>query len=117
VLVRTDIPLAGQIVQAGHACLEAGFRFERPQSPTHLVLLSVPSERHLLGAVDRIEAAGIRCVVFHEPDDNLGQTAACTQPVEGRRRRYFRKFPLWRDPGVTGQARPPPPAPPGAAHL
>jgi hypothetical protein len=108
VLVRADIPLADQIVQVGHACLEAGRRFAQPAEPGNLVLLSVPSERHLHDAVARAELAGIRCVVFNEPDDHLGDTAACTEPVLARDRRVFRRFPLWVAATERAQARAPP---------
>jgi hypothetical protein len=106
--VRADIPLADQIVQVGHACLEAGRRFAQPAEPGNLVLLSVPSERHLHDAVVRAELAGIRCVVFNEPDDDLGDTAACTEPVLARGRRVFRYFPLWHAPETGVHARGPP---------
>jgi hypothetical protein len=108
VLVRADIPLADQIVQVGHACLEAGRRFAQPAEPCHLVLLSVQSKRQLHDAVARAELAGIRCVVFSEPDDELGDTAACTEPVLASGRRVFRRFALWRSPAGNGWARGPP---------
>ena len=96
VLIRTDILLADQIVQVGHVCLEAGRRFGLPEAPCHLVLLSVPSEDHLLYAILHVEMAGIRYAVFREPDDEMGYTAACTEPLERSHRRVFRRFPLWR---------------------
>jgi len=108
VLIRTDILLADQIVQVGHACLDAGSSFHQPDQKSNLVLLSVANEKHLLDSVDRIEAAGIRCVVFHEPDDEMGYTAACTEPVAGIQRRRFQKFQLWRSEDAIGDARPPP---------
>jgi hypothetical protein len=108
VLVRVDIPLADQIVQVGHACLEAGRRFAQPAEPCHLVLLSVASERHLHDAIARAELAGVRCVVFNEPDDNLGDTAACSEPVLARGRRLFQRFSLWRAAEGSLWARGPP---------
>lgn len=95
-LVRTDIPLADQIVQVGHVCLEAGHKFDQPEKPCHLVLLAVPSEAHLCSAVAWAEAAGIRCEAFHEPDDEMGYTAACSEPLEAQCRLLFRRFPLWQ---------------------
>lgn len=95
-LVRTDILLADQIVQVGHACLEAGHKFDQPKELCHLVLLAVPSETHLCFAVAWIEAAGVRCEVFHEPDDEMGYTAACTEPLAAQCRRPFRRFSLWQ---------------------
>jgi len=72
VLVRTDIPLADQIVQVGHACLEAGWQFAPPAAPCHLVVLGVVSEAHLHTVVGDAALTGVRCAVFHEPDDGLG---------------------------------------------
>jgi len=71
-------------------------------------VLSVPSEEHLDFAVEQIEMLGIRCVVFHEPDDDLGRTAACTQPVDRSLRRLFRRFPLWNEPAFRLFERGPP---------
>jgi hypothetical protein len=107
VLVRTDIPLAGQIVQVGHACVEAGHRFDQPADPCHLVVLSVPTAHHLRAALHRVGRAGIRCAVFHEPDDQLGDTAACTEPISGAYRRVFRRFPLWSGDTLSSARGPP----------
>ena len=71
------------MVQVGHACLEAGRRFEQPDEPCQLVLLAVSSEKQLELEVERAQLRGIRWVVFREPDDNLGLTAACTEPIRG----------------------------------
>ncbi len=89
-LVRTDIPLAQQIVQVGHACLEAGRRFAWPEEPCHLVVLAVPTLADLQIAVERATLAGIRLAHFGEPDDSLGLTAACTEPLNAPLRRLFR---------------------------
>jgi hypothetical protein len=93
--VRTDIALADQIVQVGHACLEAGRRFAQPAEPCHLVVLSVPSVALLRDAIAWAGQHGIRCAIFHEPDDNMGDTAACTEPICYGQRRSFRRYPLW----------------------
>lgn len=94
-LVRTDIPLADQLVQVGHVCLESGNRFEQPTNPSHLVLLSVSSEQQLYDAVAKIELAGIRYEIFYEPDDDMRYTAACTEPISSKHRHIFRKFSIW----------------------
>ena len=100
-LVRTDIPLADQVVQVGHVCLEAGKRFDWSSQPCHLVLLAVASEAQLLTAVAQLQLANIACELFYEPDDNLGYTAACTNPVAGEQRRFLRRYPLWRETAVN----------------
>lgn len=96
VLIRTDIPFVDQIVQAGHACLEAGFAFNKPDESIHLVVVCVGSETELLGVLERIGLKGVRFIVFQEPDGELGFTAACTEPLSTRYRREFRDFPLWQ---------------------
>jgi hypothetical protein len=78
-----------------HTCLEAGFKYQRPNENIHLVVVHVASETQLLSAVERIGAQGIQFTVFHEPDDEMGYTAACTEPVSPVYRREFRNFPLW----------------------
>jgi hypothetical protein len=83
------------MVQVGHACLEAGRQFEQPDEPCHLVLLAVSSERDLQLIVEEVELTGVRWAVFREPDDNLGLTAACTEPISGSIRQVFRRLPLW----------------------
>jgi hypothetical protein len=113
--VRTDIPLADQIVQVGHACLEAGWQFAPPAAPCHLVVLSVVSEAHLHTMVADAALAGVRCAVFHEPDDGLGATAACSEPIAGAARRVFRRLPLWIAPTALVRARGPP-SPPFPVH-
>ena len=108
VLVRSDMPLADQMVQVGHACLEAGRRFCQPEAVSHLVVLSVRSQAQLRDAAREAEAMGIRCLVFNEPDDGLGHTAACTEPITGMHRPIFRRFRLWEAPqaGTPGCERP-----------
>jgi hypothetical protein len=106
--VRADIPLADQVVQVGDACLEAGRCFVQPAEPCNLVVLSVASLAHLHDAIARAEHAGIRCVVFHEPDDGMGDTAACTEPITGDARRVFRRFALWGSRAAYAWARSPP---------
>ena len=51
---------------------------------------------------------GVRCAVFHEPDDGLGAAAACSEPIAGAARRVFRRLPLWSAPTALVRARGPP---------
>jgi len=97
-------------VQVGHACLQAGATFLQPAMPAHLVVLAVPSVGALQDALARAAANGVPCVVFHEPDDNLGLTAAASAPLTGAARRVFRRYPLWHAPGVLPRGPPMPPA-------
>lgn len=111
VLVRSDLPLYAQIVQACHACLEAGREFSLPAS-LHLVVLSVPDEAALYTGCEQLEAAGTRMRLFYESDARFltdriasseagteaqaGYTAACSEPIlETAKKRLFRRYRLW----------------------
>jgi hypothetical protein len=59
-------------------------------------VLSVPAENDLIRVVERINRHGIQASVFFEPDNNLGYTAACTEPLGSGSRKLFRKYPLWQ---------------------
>jgi hypothetical protein len=98
--VRTDLPLADQIVQVGHACLEAGVRFGcRPDRTWHLVVLGVPNLLTLDAYARACRHAGLAAVIFDEPDDGLGHTALCSAPLTREAGRLFRRLRLWRSPG------------------
>src|SRR4051812_43994313 len=103
-----DMPLAQQIVQVGHACLLAGQRFAPPADTCHLIVLGVLSVEHLRDVVAETAWAGVRWAVFHEPDDGLGDTAACTAPLLGVARRVFRRLPLWQASSMVFAPRGPP---------
>jgi len=106
VFIRTDIPLAQQIVQATHSTLHAGLiagqsGHSYAETPS-IVLLQIPNEARLLQAYERITSAGIKCALFFEPDCDLGlepsHTAFATIPVAEEHRAEFRQFKLWRTP-------------------
>jgi len=107
VLVRADLPVADQIVQVGHACLEAGRCFQ-PEEGCHLVVLSVSDEIDLRSTVRQAETLGIRCVTFYEPDDDMGFTAACTEPITSQLRCLFRRYSLWNLAAISTCPRGPP---------
>jgi hypothetical protein len=106
VLVRADLPLPDQIVQVGHACLEAGRRFQ-PADGCHIVVLTVTDQIALVQTIDRLTAIDVQCAAFYEPDNDFGLTAICTEPIADQRRRFFRNYPLWSD-NVDATARGPP---------
>lgn len=98
ILVRTDLSVAQQAVQACHAALEAGFLFQRPQDHPHLVLLEVKDEGTLLDEQARLEAEGIPHAMFFEPDNETGYSALATAPLSREAGRAFRRLPLWKGP-------------------
>ena len=98
VLVRTDLPLPQQLVQAVHASHEAG-KLHAQGNPYDdrifsVVVCQVPSEYHLMKAYDRIKNRGIEVSLFREPDIDNQATALATEPVSDRK--FFSKFKLWR---------------------
>ncbi len=81
-------------MQVGHACLEAGRRFQ-PDDGCHLVVLTVTDQVELAQLIDRLAAIDVRCAAFYEPDNDFGLTAICTEPIVDQRRRFFRQYRLW----------------------
>ena len=94
VFVRKDIPIADQIVQVGHVCYESGLRFNAKEN-TFMVLCQVNSEEELCTTMYRLIEMGVEMHQFIEPDNDLGLTALCSQPVSGKQRHLFRKYKLW----------------------
>ena len=103
-LVRTDMELADQIVQLGHACLEAGRRFAWPNEPVTLVVCGAASAMELNDVLEDARLQDIKTAAFVEPDRDLGLTALCTEPLDRRGARCFRRLTLWRPP-IIGPAR------------
>jgi hypothetical protein len=95
VLVRKDLPLAQQLVQAVHAAHEAGIRFGDPERISSTVLCSVPDEPSLLQAKERLDSHGIKSSMFIEPDIGNKATALATEPLFGKARKVMSSFPLW----------------------
>ena len=87
------------MVQAIHAAIEAT-RFDKAGPHPHLVLCQVRSELELLQAFDSLEAVGVRCALFREPDLSSQATSLATcaldQSARACLRRILRRFPLWK---------------------
>lgn len=76
VIVRTDIPVAQQAVQGGHALAEhiLGFPHSGWNNGT-LVYLGVPHEYRLNRIADKLQFLGIDAVIWREPDMDNEATA------------------------------------------
>lgn len=86
-----------QVVQAIHAGIEAGHKFDKVSiEPSSLILLQVPNKEKLEAALKRTLDNGIRCEAFYEPDWDYGLTAFATEPVFEDKRRVFKKYKLWK---------------------
>jgi len=97
VLVRTDISLEQQLVQASHAALEAGFRFAAPREVSSVIVLAVPSRDALLQASARLQQRGVDHELFFEPDFGMGHSALATRPLTAKKERHLmRKYPLYQ---------------------
>jgi hypothetical protein len=97
VLVRTDIPVAQQLVQAAHAAAEAARRYYRPShGVASLVVLSVRGPAELLRARQRLEDLDVEHTVFFEPDGAMGDSAIGTRPLLDTERAALRGWPLWK---------------------
>lgn len=83
-------------MQVGHACLEAGGKFKQPEETIYLVVLQVDNKDKLLEAFYTLDYNNIKAVMFDEPDDNMGYTAFCTEPLAEDQRKYFKKYQLWK---------------------
>lgn len=94
VAVRSDLAPAQQLVQAAHATHESGSQFGCPEH-CHMVVFSVIGTEGLKKFCEVCGNAGIQYSLFYEPDDNMGYTAACTEPVAGSVRSNFRRFQLF----------------------
>ena len=82
-------------MQSCHASLEAGRAFDF-NDHTHIVLLKINDKKALLLAQDMLEYNGIQSKMFFEPDDQVGHTALCTEPISGAKRKHFAKYQLWK---------------------
>lgn len=100
-IVREDLPLEHQLVQAVHAAYEIGQRVADPRpEPDYSVVLSVPDEAALMRAYARLTEHGIPVHLFREADLGDEATALASAPVVGEERKRFSRYPLWK-PGVS----------------
>jgi hypothetical protein len=98
IVVRTDLPLHQQIIQAAHAATEAAQYFAPvpPETPDNIVLLSVPDETALVAMADRLKGDDIKCRLIREPDLSNAATALSTEPLGGKRRQsWLRQATMW----------------------
>ncbi len=95
-LIRKDMPVNHQIVQACHSALEAGSEFKSVGTIPNLVLLEAKDEDHLNETSQKLFDKGIRFHKFFEPDGDLGHSSLTTEPISGDARKAFANFRLWR---------------------
>ena len=84
VVVRKDIPDDDKLVQAVHAGMLSARAF--PVDNPWLVVCGVANTAELIAAQNKLTAAGIRTVLFHEDDNDMRATAFATEPLVGAQR-------------------------------
>lgn len=96
VFVRQDISAEQRIVQVGHACYEAGKRFQDTLGISNLILLPASSEEELSDIAYRLDLNSIDHYMFYEPDNSMGHSALCTAPITDQKtRNFFKKWELY----------------------
>jgi hypothetical protein len=84
-----------KVVQVGHACQEAGFLYGLDRKiQNNLVVLEVKNQDILLQTQEILDKKGIECTMFYEPDNDLGYTAICTQPLRESKIENFKNLKL-----------------------
>ena len=99
VFIRRDIPIHAQLVQSAHAALELGFQLppeKKPDKTSFLILLDADNQDHLNEIARYLDDRDIEFHKFFEPDYDMGYTAICTEPLSQDKRKYFKKFNLWK---------------------
>ena len=95
VFIRNDLSYAQQIVQASHATLEAGFKFEQPEEISSIVLFPLNNEKDLFDKARYLREHGIEHEMFYEPDINQ-YTAIATRAMFGEEREIFSELRTYR---------------------
>lgn len=96
VLVRRDLSLEQQLVQAVHAGMKAVNDHGQLCPDTRLAVLSVRDQAHLLACAGELHDAGIGFSIFEEPDYAMGASALATAPGPALRLRCLKKLPLFQ---------------------
>lgn len=95
VLVRTDLPISQQVVQAIHSSMIATQSHGRVTEDTRLALLSVKNEEHLLEIEEKCKINNISYEKFWEPDNMIGWSALTTEPIKRNQGKVFKSLSLW----------------------
>lgn len=84
VLVRLDLSLEQQLVQACHASACAGESFGG--SKNSMVLLGVNNKEDLIEIAESFSLKNLEYELFFEPDWDTGYSALATAPIKGKNR-------------------------------
>jgi Peptidyl-tRNA hydrolase PTH2 len=93
--VRKDLSSSQQVVQAGHALIEATRAFQIGDDVhPNVIVFGVKSEAKLMSLAQRVQEQGVKIQMFREPDIGDQMTSFATEPVIGERREIFKKYQL-----------------------
>jgi hypothetical protein len=97
VLVRNDLSIPQQAVQASHAAIESARKHLKPgdEHPS-VIICSIKNENKLLKCAEEFKAAGIDHTIFREPDIGNAATALASRPMIGKERKAFSRFQLMK---------------------
>ena len=96
VLVRTDLPLPQQAVQATHAAMISARKLfpEQLTFTPNLVLCQLPDGESLQTAHETLVRQRVPCVPYFEPDYGNAMTAIATGPLVGEQRKLLKGYKL-----------------------
>lgn len=95
VLVRSDLSVSQQGVQAVHAGMAAIHKHGGLTDQTRLAMLSVQDECELRRYAEKASEAGLDFEIFWEPDNNTGWSALATAPISRKQGKIFKKLSMW----------------------
>lgn len=95
-IVRKDLSVPQQAVQAGHALIESTKTFNKINEHPSVIICSVKNEKKLQDAITFLYDNGVKISVFKEPDINNQMTALATEPLYGVNRKIMNKFQLMK---------------------
>lgn len=95
ILIRSDLSLAQQGVQAVHAGMAAIHEFGGLTDDTRLAMLSVNNEAELEFWAKKLEMSNVNFKAFWEPDNNTGWSSLATSPISREEGKIFKKLPRW----------------------
>lgn len=95
VLVRSDLSVSQQAVQAIHAGMAAVHKYGGLTDETRLAMLDVKDEDELKRYAEKASEAGLDFEVFWEPDNNTGWSALATAPISRKQGKIFKKLSMW----------------------
>lgn len=101
VIIRSDLTLEQQMVQAIHAAMAATAQHGGLTDHTRLALLCARNQQHLLDLAGALDDREQPFSLFHEPDHGIGYSALATAPGFHKDFKILHRLPLWKGPKVA----------------